>query len=338
MRKSLLFLFTAFLTTSLFSQSYIKVIRASSHYANAVINYTDGNYKSALVNLEKSEKNLEGKTNRDLEYLKIMSNYHLERYKQAYTLTKTYFENDLSGRKRSFKNVTTYKELHNIDYEEKLTILFVDIEDKSNLDKSTLLEKTSSNELIPKIVAKIKNRKTTLSSYMNNLIVANSTEKIDYCLRETSKGVLKRIYENNFLTIKKTPSSKNTSYYFIGTINGTAINTSKYKFEVSFAKTKTDLTSNHYSYGYQQKNVKHIEGNISLTKVVYQCNSLTAPKHKSSDFSNLLINRFKRKSFVKTGHKTKLYKIHFTDLESAFLKKGDNLSKLHIALKNKNLL
>lgn len=333
MKRILLFIFTFFLISNSYSQSNLELIRASSYYSNAVINYSEGNYKNALSNLQLAEENLKGKTNRDLEYLKIMSNYGLKKYKEAYNQVKVYFEEGFSERKKSFRNVTLYSKANNIDYEEELTAIFVSLEKNSNSKIDT-----NSENLIDVIVAKIKKNKVSFSNYSNKALLPKVTEKIDYCLREVSNGTLKRVYENNFLNLKMNTTNKKYSFYFTGNISGKAINTSNYKFEVTFTPTKTEVTKNHYSYGYKQNKVKHIEGNVKLKETVYQCYSLTAPKQESSHFSNLLIDKFKSKNFVKKGLKTKVYKIVFTEKEKNFLSQGNNLTVLNNTLRSKGLL
>lgn len=333
MRKIVLFFFTLIFISTMYSQTSIEVIRASSHYSNAITYYSNGNYSSSLRSLHQAEKNLKGKTNRDLEYLKIMSNYHLREFKQAYNLAKIYFEKGFFERKKSFRNVTSYSKINNIDYEEELTALFVSLEEKSNLK-----ELTNIGNLIEKIVAKIENKKIPFSSYINTALLPKVTEKIDYCLREFSNGSLKRVYENNFLTLKMMATNKKYSFNYTGSISGKAINTSNYKIKVTFIPTKTELNKNYYSYGYKQNSVKHTMGSIVLNTTAYQCYSLTAPQRKSSYFSNLLIKNFQNKDFTKKGYKTKVYKIMFTEKERALLKQDDHLMKLNLALRSKGLL
>jgi hypothetical protein len=333
MKKILFLLFTLFLTSNIDSQSYIDVIRSSSYYSTAVINFTEGDYKSALYNLQLAEKNLKGNTNRDLEYLKIMSNYHLSNYKLAYDLTKAYFDVGFSERKKSFRNVTSYSETNNIHYEEVLTALFVSIEEKSKLKKNP-----DSDNSIDEIVTRISSNKVTFTSYANAALLSKVTEKIDYCLREFSNGSLKRVYENNFLNLKMSSTNKKYSFNYSGTISGRAINTSNYKINVTFTPTKPELNNDYYSYGYKQNVVKYLEGKITLKETAYQCYSLTAPKYKSSYFSNFLIKEFQQKNFTKKGYKTKVYQILFTEKEKTYLKQENNLTKLHVALKSKGLL
>mgnify|MGYP000661885713 CR=1 FL=1 len=333
MKKVFLLIFTLFLISNSYSQSYIEVIRASSYYSNAVINYTEGNYKSALTNLDLAEKNLKGKTNRDLEYLKIMSNYQLNKYKQAYDLAKVYFEKGFIERRKSFRNVISYDKKNFIDYDEELTAIFVNLEEKSKLR-----EPTNIDALIENIAAKIASKKVTFKSYINTALLSNVTEKIDYCLRETSKGVLKRVYENNYLNLKMSSTSKKYSYDYSGAISGKAINTSNYKINVTFTPTKTELNTNSYNYGYKQNDVKYLKGKITFKETAYKCYSLTAPEHEKSFFSNYLIKKFQNKNFTKRGYKTKVYKITFTEKEKTLLKQDNNFTKLNVVLRAKGLL
>jgi len=333
MRKILLVLFTLFLTSNFYAQTYLEVIRASSYYSNAIQNYTEGNYKNALSSLELAEKNLKGKTNRDLEYLKIMSHYQLNNYKQAYGLAKVYFEEGYIERKKSFRNVVSYSKTNNIDYEEELTAIFVSLEEKSNLK-----EPTNIDVLIENIVTKIMAKKVSFKSYINAALAPKVTEKIDYCLREVSNGSLKRVYENNFLNLKMTPTNKEYSFDYSGVISGKAIHTSSYKINVIFTPTKATLSPNYYRYGYKQNKVTHIKGKITFKEIAYKCFSLTAPKHETSYFSNFLIKQFQHKNFTKRGYKAKSYQIPFSEKEKALLKQDTNLTKLHVALRSKGLL
>jgi len=262
-----------------------------------------------------------------------MSNYHLNNYKQAYDLAKTYFEEGFSSRKKSFRNVISYSETNNIDYEEELTAIFVRLE-----EKSTLKEVTNTDNLIDKIVSRIIVKKVPFTSYVNTALLSKVTEKIDYCLRETSNGTLKRVYENNFLILKMSLTNKKYSFDYSGTIKGKAINTSNYKISVTFTPTKAKLNTSSYSYGYKQKGATYLKGKITFKETAYKCYSLTAPKHEASYFSNFLIKKFQHKNFTKRGYKTKVYQIFFSEKEKNFLKQGNNLTKLNIALRSKGLL
>jgi hypothetical protein len=333
MRKIFLLVFTLLQISIAHSQTNIEVIRASSYYSNAVTHYIDGNYASTLKSLHLAEKNLKGKTNRDLEYLKIMSHYHSKNYKQAYQLAKTYFDGGFFERKKAFVNIATYDKIKFINYEEELTVLFVNLEQRSN---SNVLEKTDN--LIAQIVSKIENEKITFSNYINTALLPKATEKIDYCLREFSNGSMKRVYENNFLNLKMTPTNNKYVFNYSGAISGRAINTSTYRINVTFAPTKTELNRSSYSYGYMQGKVSYVSGNITLNTTAYQCYSLTAPKRESSYFSNLLVQNFQNKSFTRKGFRTKNYKITFNENEENFLKQGANFTKLSNALRSKGLL
>jgi len=333
MGKILLFFFALFLTSNFYSQSYLEVIRASSYYSNAVENYTAGNYKSALHNLQQAEKNLKGKTNRDLEYLKIMSHYQLNNYKEAYGLTKIYFGEGYIARKKTFRNVASYSKTNNIDYEEELTAIFVSLEEKSNLKETTNID-----VLIENIVTRITSKKVSFKSFINTAIVTKVTEKIDYCLREVSNGTLKRVYENNYLNLKMTPTNKKYSFDYSGSISGKAIHTSNYKVEVTFAPTKANLTTNQYSYGYKQDKITNITGKIEFKETAYKCYALTAPKHEASYFSNFLNKKIQEKKFTKRGYNSKVYEISFSEKEKELLKNDTNFTKLHVALRSKGLL
>lgn len=334
MRKVLLLFFALFQVSIFYSQTYIDVIRASSYYSNAVTNYTNGEYQNALHNLQLSEKNLKGNTNRDLEYLKIMSNYQLGNYKKAYNLVTLYFQDDFLLRSKAFKNVTSYGTLKGINYEEHLTTMFVSIEEKSTNNEPK--EKTSNH--IENIVRRISTKKVSFDDYIKNGLLPRTTEEIAYCTREYTNDSLKRVYENNFLTLIMSKTRNKYRFNYAGSIDGKAITKSDYKVEVTFAPIKAELQNDFYSYGFQQSNVKQLSGKINLTKTVYQCYSLNAPKFSSTHFSNYLAKQLKNKSFTKREFTKRIYKISFTPEEKAFLQKDNNLSKLNLALKSKGLL
>jgi len=331
MRKLFILFFTLFLTANFYAQTHLEVIRASSYYLNAQLDYTAGNYKNALESLLLAEKNLKGKTNRDLEFLKIMTHYQLSNFKQAYHLAKVYFEEGYIERKKSFRNVISYSKANEIDYEEELTAIFVSLEEKST-EKAT----TNIDAIIENIVTKIIAKKVSFNSYIQSALLSKATEKIDYCLREVSNGTLKRVYENNFLNLTMTPSNKKYSYNYQGTIRGKAIHSSDYKIKVSFIPTKATLTTHQYNYGYKQQDVTFIKGAIAFKKTAYKCYSLTAPKHKTSYFTNFLIKKLQQKTYTKRG--TKMYQISFSEKEKEWLQQDANLKKLQISLRSKGLL
>ena len=149
----------------------------------------------------------------------------------------------------------------------------------------------------------------------------NNTDS--YGMRQ-GKWITSRHYENNYLNLIKQTSSNKQSIYYTGVISGKAIQTSNYKFEVTFLPIKPSLTFDAYQYGFKQNSVKHINGNIVLNKIAYQCYSLTAPKHKDSFFSNIIKSKTKAKSFFKSGKKQNEYNVQFTSSEILFLKKSGN--------------
>lgn len=129
----------------LYAQSSLDIVRASNHYTNAVQAYENRNYNSALSYLRQSEENLRGNTNRDLEFLKIMSNYRLQQYPAAYELVQRYFEVGFRDRTTSYRNIDTYREKHRVSYEEILTEIFVDLENRFGVVTNLTIEEVGQS-------------------------------------------------------------------------------------------------------------------------------------------------------------------------------------------------
>lgn len=134
MKTRFLFVFL-FLSTYSFSQSMIDVIRASNYYSKAMEAYDAEKYSDALAYLKDAEINLKGKTNGDLEFLKIMVRYKLKDYEAAYTSLIQFFNGDYKKNRSFFKNIQPYSNKHSIEYDEYLTKQFIDIENQYNLIK-----------------------------------------------------------------------------------------------------------------------------------------------------------------------------------------------------------
>lgn len=161
------------------AQTTLDVIRASNYYSKAIQSYRSGNHILTLNHLKNAETNLKGKTNKDLEYLKIMSNYKLGNYKTAFNLVKVYFEKGYNERTQYFKNVETYRRRYNNSYDEDLTSIFVELESKYNV-----VTNTSVDSVIKNIITKIRNNRgnpsnSIISKTMSSVRIAGKYLKRD---------------------------------------------------------------------------------------------------------------------------------------------------------------
>ena len=163
--------------STIMAQTTLDVIRASNYYSQAINSYRVGNHKLTLNHLKNAETNLKGKTNKDLEYLKIMSNYKLGNYKTAFNLVKVYFEKGYNERTQYFKNIETYRRRYNNSYEEDLTSIFVELESKYNV-----VTNTSVDGVIKNTINKIRNNRrnpssSIISNTMSSVRIAGKTFK-----------------------------------------------------------------------------------------------------------------------------------------------------------------
>ncbi len=119
------------------AQTPIDVVRASSLYSKALASYRAGNMPAALAHLKQSEANLKGKTNADLEFLKILIYYRMENYAEAYRLIVPFFEAPpWKDKLQSYRNVDTYRKGSKKTYNEILTDIFVELEKWANKQKN----------------------------------------------------------------------------------------------------------------------------------------------------------------------------------------------------------
>ena len=91
-----------------------------------------------------------------------MTNYRLKKYKVAYDLLVDYFEEKYKNNSVYYKNIEPYREKYNISYSEELTKIFVELENKYNI-----VENTNVDNVISKIVNRIKREKMSLSSFIS---------------------------------------------------------------------------------------------------------------------------------------------------------------------------
>lgn len=172
--------------STIMAQTTLDVIRASNYYSKAINSYRGGNHKLTLNHLKNAETNLKGKTNKDLEYLKIMSNYKLGNYKTAFNLVKVYFEKGYNERTQYFKNIETYRRRYNNSYEEDLTSIFVELESKYNV-----VTNTSVDGVIKNIINKIRNNRNNPSS----LIISNTMSSVRIAGKTFKRGRVIKAYD-----------------------------------------------------------------------------------------------------------------------------------------------
>lgn len=130
----------AFLTISNCSfagdPTVIDIVRASNAYAKAKAHYYKSNQnKEVWEELVVARKNLKGKTNKDLEFMEIMTLYRLKQYSPAYDQVLAYFEMPpWREQGQRFRNIETLHD-DDVDYDAELTTVFADLEDWANLQK-----------------------------------------------------------------------------------------------------------------------------------------------------------------------------------------------------------
>jgi hypothetical protein len=335
MKNKSLILLVLFISFSTFSQTAIDIVRASNYYSKATSNYKSGNYGSALEKLKLAEDNLKGKTNRDLEYMKIMSNYRLKNFRKAYDLVKIYFEKGFSGRSKSFRNVTSYYKSENIDYEEELTSIFVNLEEKFNL-----VENVNVDEFIKKIVQKIKNKHVSFSSYIKYASQKSSFDLLEYYIRKSTYnrfGNIRNKSERARLTLNRYKIS-NDKVYYSGTLSGGAVSSSTFKINTTYKPITSYVNNNAYEYGYKYYNTRYVSGKVSFYKTVYSGRYENSSRFSSQSANNYFVKKLKNNNYTNSNYKLKKYKIYFTEDEKIVLNQDNNLLKLKTALKQEGLL
>lgn len=313
-----------FITISVNSQSTLDVIRASNYYSIAMDNYSNKNYKKALDNLKKSETNLKGNTNEDLEFLKIMTLFKLSKYKDAYNLIVDFFENKSGKSNIDYKNITTYKDKNEIKYSETLTNIFIELE-----NKYTIVSNFNEDEVIDSLVKKI-----------NSSLSKNSFENLVYPKLVNSIG---QSYQ-----LQAGKKEFRTPYVYVA--------------KKSYAKTKADKFEVLYQiseiidlqgYNWKAENQKdkvvleyHRKSNLSKTSFKYhyveesRSTRFYLPSTQDSgtkEYTNLTNYRlFRNKDFGLKISNT--LSINFTTEETTILEQEGMLDKLIKALKKENLI
>ncbi|KOY51962.1 hypothetical protein [Polaribacter dokdonensis] len=334
MEKKFLILFTIMLSSVCFSQTSLDIVRASNYYSKACKNYTSRNYTSALSNLKLAEENLKGKTNKDLEYLKIMTNYRLKNFKEAYKLVKVYFEEGFSGNTQYFKNVDTYKEQKNIDYEEELTTIFTNLEDKFNL-----IENVNADDFMANLIAKIKNNMTTAKDYIKEASNSSIDKSLLYYYQtkhtrgwDTTYKWRYDYYKAEFARYKVT----NNIAFYKGYGGADLSNSSEYQVKVYYKPTTSKITTSLFTYGYKYDKTEYVSGQTKFYGRVYE--SKNSYQLSNTKATQSFIDIIEKENFTNSYYLEKTYKIYFTEDEQIVLSQDYNLSKLKRALAKENLL
>lgn len=335
MKQKLFFtLIITFISISnIYSQTTIDIVRASNYYSKAVGQYQSGSYSSTLNSLKEAETNLKGKTNKDLEYLKIMTYYKLKNYEKAYSLVKTYFETGYSQRTQYFKNVETLREKNNTSYDEDLTSIFIDLENKYGV-----VSNTSIDEVITSIVKRIKEKKRS----RENIIINSTYEEVK---------ISSRYYEpidsyNNLRTgtVVKRYGEKRNTYWFTRSISSNIIkyNNSSYSWYKKFMFDEDFyVNSSYYEYDYNISNTSTYISKSDI-KLKYPKNWYNHSWGRSShsEMKESIYSGLKSKShnddFLKDNDYGK-FTISFTETEKLVLQQQGNLDKLKKALKEASL-
>jgi len=325
MKKILLFLFLLSLNNS-FSQTTLDIIRASNYYSKAVSSYTKGSYNSALENLKNSEENLKGKTNKDLEYLKIMSNYKIKNYKVAFDLLVKYFDEDNKQNIVHYKNIEPYRKKYNVDYSEELTKIFVELENKYNIVKND----EEGDKVIQNIMSRIKSKFSAPYNSFEKLIYEKlAFQKTDDYYMEVgkheyrtpeitiSKKEYKKLYNDNYEVFYKISN-------VVGLGNWSDYRNSYYHLKLIFER-KFSLSKYSYSFNFYE------------SKRVVNFNNFPAYESESG-----LISRFKNLDLFKSENfglkKSQEVRINFTSEETTVLEQNGILKKLRDRLKKEGML
>lgn len=321
MKKLLLILFLANSWIT-YSQTTIDIIRASNYYTKALNNYVNGNYSSALSNLKSSEENLKGKTNRDLEYLKIMANYRLKNYKTSYDLMVSYFNEEYKNKTVYYKNIKPFREKYNINYSEELTKIFVTLEEKYKVVKNN----KGGNKIIDNIVSRIKATVNRSSSSFQSLVY----QKLDFSKRDSYYLGGEGFYRSPKITINKNRFKKTFGgfdvYYKTSSFVGLK-KLQEYKkssLRISFKK-QVSLSKYSYSFYFYESGRKPMFYNFPI----YEKKNGIYTRFKN-------LNLFKSKNFGLK--KSREIRVNFTSEETTVLEQNGILSKLRKRLKDEKMM
>ncbi len=331
---SLIFIFVN--TLNINSQSTLDIVRASNYYSKAITAYRGSSYNSALSHLKNAETNLKGKTNKDLEYLKIMTYYKLKNYPKAYGLVQIYFEKGYPKEKTQyFKNIESYRKRYNTDYDKDLTNIFIELEDKYGV-----VTNTSIDDVISSIIKRIKAKKQSLANFIDNN--TKSSAKIfvyDYRSKKFRQGYGgydygKRKSKYIYLNKKSVNKSDNYAYYRTSSSNMNSVCSVRVYFNENNSVNKSSYK---YSFTYSRNYVKE----SSCIEFPYQSQIWNGSSYEDvGGFSSIPRNtaKIKMKKNKYYYNRTKTFYVEFSDTESLILEQADNMGKLKSALSKNSLL
>lgn len=333
---SILLTFLVFLTSSIIAQTSLDIVRASNYYSKAVSSYDRGSYTAALSELKLAEDNLKGKTNRDLEYLKIMSNYRKGNYEKAYKLVQVFFEVGYDGRTEYFRNITTYREKHAISYNEKLTSIFIELEEKFGIVKNT-----SVDDVVASIVNRIKSEKKSMSTFLREntdsyeRITVAQIRRVDYFPYND------RYKYGSWMNVDLRLDREIYSNYVVYEGSDMGQYNYNFKVKVKFAEDKS-VSSSAYSYTFRKSGSNYVSGSVTRlaeSNMTQRWQIVTGYGNKDISLSSL--NQMAKKKVQNRrfcDEKSKTYTISFTETEILVLKQEGNYEKLRQALRNQGLL
>ncbi|MFC2109154.1 hypothetical protein ACFLRU_03860 [Bacteroidota bacterium] len=323
MKFKFLILLALVFSSYAYSQSTIDIIRASNYYSKAVSSYKGGSYSTALQHLKNSESNLKGKTNKDLEYLKIMTYYRLKDFKKAYQLVTVYLDKGYRDRTVYYKNIDTYNKSYNVNYDEALTAIFVELE-----DKYTIVTTTSSTDVIGNIVNRIKSSKKDISYFIDN--TTKSRAKIfvyDYRTKKFRQGYGGYAYgkrQSKYVSLSRRSVTKGKDYVYYSSGDCSV--------KVTFRESN-ELSK--YKYSYKYRFYKNYVKYSSCIEFPVGCQIWNGRTYEDVSFSSSVPrNTFKMKAgrYDYCYDKSKTYSVDFTEKETLILEQSGNMQKLREAL------
>jgi hypothetical protein len=324
-------------TFNINSQTTLDIVRASNYYSKAITAYRGSSYNSALNHLKNAETNLKGKTNKDLEYLKIMTYYKLKNYQKAYSLIQIYFEKGYpKDRIQYFKNIESYREKYNTDYDKVLTNIFIELEDKYGAVTNTSIEEVISL-IINRIKAKEKNIKEIIRRRTIETVEFRSFnyQPIDSYNNLRTGTVVRRYgeYQNRY-RFERTISSDNRIKYICNNswykkltyyINRN-INKNYYDYSFSIKNSSTYISYNDIKLRYSSKKwFNHYLGRSSNSEL------------KKSIYNDIRKDMKNKDKFTKRSNYGD-FTVRFNETETLILEQQGNLEKLKIALRKNKLL
>ena len=234
-----------------------------------------------------------------------------------------------------FKNIESYRQKYNTDYDKDLTNIFIELEDKYGVVTNTSIE-----DVISSIIKRIRAKKRNV----NEIIKYNTYEEVKISSRSYTPVDTYNNLRRSAWT-KKYGTHKN-SYWFnrkISTDNKIRFTCSKNSWYKKFVfNKKIYVNTIYYKYDY---NIRNSSTYISYNdiKLKYNKNWYNNSSGRSSynEMKEKVYNDLKSKSnnkrFIKGSDYGK-FEISFTETEKLILQQQGNLEKLKVALRKNKLL